>query len=53
MNPGHVDSLGVPKTLNIFRSSSSYFCPGKSGLNVTIYAKMQPTDHMSIELEYF
>lgn len=51
--PGHVDSHGVPNTLNILTSSSSYFWPGKRGRKLTISAKIQPTDHISIELEYF
>lgn len=44
--------MGVPRDLKMIRSSSASLAPGKRGLPVTISAKMQPADHMSMGVEY-
>ncbi len=49
--PGHVSSVGVPSSLNILFSWSSTSLPGKSGRPaLASSAKMQPADHMSIDV---
>jgi hypothetical protein len=48
---GHVCSVGVPRTLKMRASWSSLFFPGNKGRAVAISAKMQPTLHISIEVE--
>lgn len=51
--PGQFSLVGVPTTLKILMSSSYYFWPGNNGFMLHIYAKMQPTDQISMLFEYF
>lgn len=53
MHPGHVSSVGVPNSLKIL-SNWSYVSriPGNVGIPVTISTNIQPTPHISSDVEY-
>ena len=49
--PGHIDSLGVPRSLKMRNSISISLSPGHRGRLFASSAKMHPMDHISTPVE--